>query len=47
VAGFPVPVTLRQGPDGRPEMVATVAGEAEETYVFTLLEASTTTTPVP
>ncbi|MBW3632754.1 MAG: beta-lactamase family protein [Chloroflexi bacterium] len=47
LAGAPVPVTLRQGADGRPELVATVQGEGEETYVFTLLESSGVATPVP
>jgi CubicO group peptidase (beta-lactamase class C family) len=47
LAGAPVPVTLRQGPDGRPEMEATVEGEGEETYVFTLLESSPVATPAP
>ncbi len=47
LAGAPVPVTLRQGTDERPEIVATVQGDGEETYVFTLLESNTAATPLP
>jgi CubicO group peptidase (beta-lactamase class C family) len=43
----PTPVTLRQSDDGRPEVVVTVAGEAEETYVFTFLGADLPPTPTP
>jgi hypothetical protein len=50
LAGAPAPVTLRQGADGRPELVATVMGEnpeATETYVFTLLAPTAMATPAP
>jgi hypothetical protein len=43
----PTPVTLRQSDDGRPEVVVTVAGEAEETYVFTFLGTDLPPTPAP
>ena len=47
LAGAPVPVTLRQATDERPEIVATVQGDGEETYVFTILESNTAATPLP
>jgi CubicO group peptidase (beta-lactamase class C family) len=50
LAGAPTPVTLRQGADGRPEVVVTVEGEnpeATQTYVFTQVEASAAATPAP
>ncbi len=43
----PTPVTLRQGADGRPEMVATVEDEGVVTYVFALLEPAAAATPAP
>jgi hypothetical protein len=43
----PTPVTLRQNDDGRPEVVVSVAGEAAETYVFTILEPGLLATPTP
>jgi len=43
----PIPVTLRQSDDGRPEVVVTVGGEAEDTYVFTFLGPGLAATPTP
>jgi CubicO group peptidase (beta-lactamase class C family) len=43
----PTPVTLRRGDDGQPEVALTVAGEAEETYVFSFLGPSLAATPTP
>jgi CubicO group peptidase (beta-lactamase class C family) len=47
LAGAPVLVTLRQGADGRPELMAAVEGDGAETYVFTLLEPTAGATPMP
>jgi hypothetical protein len=41
------PVTLRRSEDGQPEVVVTVGGEVEETYVFTYLGAGLPATPTP
>ena len=41
------PVTLRQSDDGWPEVVVTISGEMEETYVFTFLGPGLAATPTP
>jgi hypothetical protein len=46
LAGTPAPLTMRQGDDGRPEIVLTVEDEDSVTYVFTLLEPTAAATPV-
>ncbi len=43
----PMPVMLRRGDDGRPEVALTVGGEAEETYVFSFLGPGFAATPAP
>jgi CubicO group peptidase (beta-lactamase class C family) len=43
----PMPVMLRRGDDGRPEVTLTVGGEAEETYVFSFLGPGFAATPAP
>jgi hypothetical protein len=42
-----IPMTLRRSEDDQPEVVVTIAGEAEETYVFTFLGPGLAATPTP
>jgi CubicO group peptidase (beta-lactamase class C family) len=41
------PVTLRRSEDGQPEVMVTVGGDVEETYVFTYLGEGLPATPTP
>jgi hypothetical protein len=47
LTGIPIPVTLRQDADGRPEVVVAIEGDDTATYVFTRTDAGAAATPAP